>query len=1143
MKLVELIYPNQKVNRSINLERDKGQKDAIENYQITGKGIEILRRFLSAINGEAISAWSLTGPYGMGKSAFINFLLALTSHKFSPVKEIALKKLADFDCNLEKEFKEATNKISYGNGFINIPVTASYEPINNSVAKGIINALSNNGFNNNETSLLKKALPFKHLLDNNNPDTNLVIKCLSTLRNKYKRPVLLAIDELGKNLEFMAHYPEKGDIFILQLLAETTGIYLWVCLHQSFEGYATGLNNQQKKEWNKIQGRFEDISFIETTAQMLSLTKRVIVHEPTLKNYTNLYEWAVSFIKLAKKEKIPYLENMTKKEVLALYPFHPTAAIVLPELCRRFAQNDRTLFSFLGSGDPHALPEFLGKYSIEKNSLPFLGIDYLYDYFFSVSTSAFINRPEAQRWIEIQSLIEQSHVLSNKKQAILKTIGILNLISSQFSLPASHHVLRSICKDVLKMDEDEFNKQIDDLKKTIIFYREYAKEFRLWEGSDFDIGKAIENKKAKLEMNQLESVLQKYYPLSDKIAARHSYQTGTIRRFECKWIDITKIIEGNIPSLSEGYDGMLLYTFGDNRQLKNIPKVCKNGQPLIILYCMHKNQIKEITLEAAAIKNILNEAPELVNDGVARKEVKYRSYIADDYVRRYVDKIYSPGSGDLQCYIGSSVVELKTYKDLSFQLSKLCDNFYNKCPVIKNEMINYNKLSSAAARARRELAEAMVEKEKEEQLGLKGFGPEVALYRTLLRLNGLHYNDNGEGYFVKPVKTNANFLSLWNFIDDILFNSNNNSNSDLVNIQMIIEKIKMPPFGMREGPILIFLLHYLIVNNDNIALFQEGEYKPYFGEAEVSLLIKRPEFFSLKRFDTTPIQREIIRAYFNVLNSKEIQMNDSLRNTSLLKIVSPLLKFIDNLPRYTRLTRQISLSSQKLRSILLNSREPVNLIFKDIPEALGMKAIDLEKKDGNWEKEFSRLLESALSELDSAYDKLNNKIQKNIMKAFGWEPNLDNFHKFRQEIQRQFLPVYSSNVSNELKSTIGALVNKNNNDEEWTRAIAGLIAKKPVVSWSDSEFDPFMINLFENANRIQSVRKLVLASGVGHDNNSVVISFTVPDGKIVRKLIHLDADTCDFVKKEFSNILNQPENIRETLLNLLLLELLKENKS
>jgi len=65
MKLLEFVHPDVSVTRSVNLERDRGYEMTLKSYQITGKGIEILRRFFSALNGERISAWSLTGPYGI----------------------------------------------------------------------------------------------------------------------------------------------------------------------------------------------------------------------------------------------------------------------------------------------------------------------------------------------------------------------------------------------------------------------------------------------------------------------------------------------------------------------------------------------------------------------------------------------------------------------------------------------------------------------------------------------------------------------------------------------------------------------------------------------------------------------------------------------------------------------------------------------------------------------------------------------------------------------------------------------------------------------------------------------------------------------------------------------------------------------
>ena len=93
MKISDFVSPDLNAARSINLERDSGAASTLKEYQVTGKSLEVLARFVSALRGENVSAWSLTGPYGMGKSAFGNFLLSLTRVKDAPEAKLARKKL------------------------------------------------------------------------------------------------------------------------------------------------------------------------------------------------------------------------------------------------------------------------------------------------------------------------------------------------------------------------------------------------------------------------------------------------------------------------------------------------------------------------------------------------------------------------------------------------------------------------------------------------------------------------------------------------------------------------------------------------------------------------------------------------------------------------------------------------------------------------------------------------------------------------------------------------------------------------------------------------------------------------------------------------------------------------------------------
>lgn len=127
MKINEFVKPDMEVARSVNLERDAGSIGIVKDYQITDKTREVLSRFKDALFGENISAWSLTGPYGMGKSSFINYLLALTSAPNTDLAMNAWQNLKKADTDLYEKLLEGINTIN-GQGFLQIPVTASYEP-------------------------------------------------------------------------------------------------------------------------------------------------------------------------------------------------------------------------------------------------------------------------------------------------------------------------------------------------------------------------------------------------------------------------------------------------------------------------------------------------------------------------------------------------------------------------------------------------------------------------------------------------------------------------------------------------------------------------------------------------------------------------------------------------------------------------------------------------------------------------------------------------------------------------------------------------------------------------------------------------------------------------------------------------------
>lgn len=1135
MKLKQHVKLNSNVARSVNLERDFGVQSVLENYQITKKGLNILGRFVESLRGNRISAWSITGPYGMGKSTFLNFLSSIAGSDSNSLTKLAREKLIQADQNLFKSFLSAMRICTNGKGLLRVPITAAYEPINKTLSSGILRAIEPSELISLSQSKPEIKVKIEELSQQRVPNSQELFEIFIDIRDSLKQPILLIIDEFGKNLEFMAHHPDKGDIYIMQLLAEATDIHLFVCLHQAFEEYASSLTSQQRREWSKVQGRFEDISFLEPPRQMLALAKRAIVHSENHQFKKQIKQWAQEIKGKMRELNVKSLHFMDESLISSLYPLHPIAAAVLPELCRRFAQNDRTLFSFLCSSSPNALPYFIENSEVDER-LPTLGLDYLYDYFFSMSTTSLTNRPQAQRWIEIQDIISQSQSFSPISQTILKTVGVLNLITGTWDLAATKELVKFSIENVLGISSEAIDREIETLSnRKILLFREYAGEYRLWEGSDFDIPKAILKKKASIATRPLQEILQNFFPQSPLIASRHSYETGTIRRFTSRWMNITDL-EDATPQVQEEFDGLIVYAFGSQPYVGNLPKFCADHKPLIIVYSPHENQIKELVLEAAATRAVLREAPELRRDGVARKEVRFRVQAAENQLREYLSQIFSPGSNEAIWFAEGKKQEIFNHRALSSLASKLCDRVYSSCPIIRNEMINYDRLSSSAARACRELAEAMVAHQREENLGLTGYGPEVAIYRSFFLSTELHKYSEDNGYHFVAPDTESDLWPLW----EAVTNKVAEAGSKGVGVDALIELLKKPPFGMKEGPIPIYICMFLLVNSDEIALFQEGIYKPYFAEAEIALLIKRPELFTLKQFTPVGVRRDIFEIYLNILNKAEVNQQEGIRNPTLLSVVGPLIKFVEELPYYSKFTRRISRKAQRVRSAIINSREPMDLLFKEIPKALGIDPSKVLNEQSR--NELQKQLRESLLEIMEAFPKLNKEVKENFMEAFNCEGNFKEC--ILNCIQRSELLLPAAK-ERELVSVLRSMNRDSVDPEEWMRGVAGRIMKLPLEKWSDGDIDTFNVAIRDFADRIDHLEELVSSiSGISKSNNKNhrLIGVMYPGGSMFRKIIRPQKKELKRAEKFLKSKPDLTRDEQEALLALLSDKLIKERK-
>jgi K+-transporting ATPase c subunit len=78
MLLRDLITVRPRYARSINIERDSASASALDGYIVTATAQRTLARITAALGNEfSQRAWTITGSYGSGKSAFALFLANL----------------------------------------------------------------------------------------------------------------------------------------------------------------------------------------------------------------------------------------------------------------------------------------------------------------------------------------------------------------------------------------------------------------------------------------------------------------------------------------------------------------------------------------------------------------------------------------------------------------------------------------------------------------------------------------------------------------------------------------------------------------------------------------------------------------------------------------------------------------------------------------------------------------------------------------------------------------------------------------------------------------------------------------------------------------------------------------------------------
>lgn len=1096
--------------RAIDVEGDAERVEPLAGYVVSAHVLDAARQITIAWqDGPRTRAWSITGPYGAGKSAFAHLLQALHTSEDSALHARAAALLTRADMQLADTLAAERRRLAHqGRGFILAIVRGQREPAADIVTRALAAGAERYWRGRRAPSVLYELRNAAASGLDPEGAGDVVLDWVARL--SASAPVLLVIDELGKVLEHAHSRSDDNDLFVLQQLAEWFSGQdkcrggMLTLQHLAYEDYLTAVTESRRREWRKVQGRFADLPFIpdaEHGHRLLAgaLALRDQVPAGLRRAISKACSDAENELRVVAPDAA--MPSDATGQAASTYPLHPAAATALPDLAARYGQHDRTLVAFLAGESPTSLPALLDATTIEDDRIPFIRVAHLYDAIVGDSQAAYVPGPDGARLREARARLEDDSSVDGIDLEVAKTIAVLNLVAAQRGLRADVDVIEAACTGPAGSTASiqAVRESLDRLvARGLIVWRQFAGEYRIWRGSDVDLEAVVADERARLAATQDVSselaLLASIRPQRAQVARRHSLQHHLLRFFECRY-------SAEIPSEPrchmDGADGLVVIVLAATTPPKVAPRTTIDGRPLVIVYTPYGCEPLEAVIDAAAVARAVESSAELADDPVALREARHRAAMARDAVSIRLDEALDRRRDGVCWFIGGEHQQAGSAADLSKELSDLCDARYPSAPVLRTEMLNRRDLTSQGAKARGELLRSMFEAGDEESLGMAGHGPEASMYHAVLEATGLHQVHDGRWSFGTPNEA-SRLQPTWDAIDNFF--------SEAVSaprpLSELWELLEAPPYGVKDGPIPVLLAAALLHREDDIFLYQDGSFVPSIGPADVERLLKAPARYSVKRATLLGLRAEVFRELRAAL--VEQAPRGRSRNATTLAVVRPLLAHLKILPDYTRATSALSQRTLAVRDALASATEPDALLFSELPSACGVESLDADApSDADRARHFVAELRAALRELSGAYELLLARVEGLIRQALRVPRGQ---RSLRQDLRVRAAHLVEHVIDPRGRGFLATASHDGDDDRDWLEALALNISVKPMTSWTDRDVDLFEAALAERSawfHRLEALHADQRPQGPGGFSTRLV-TVTAPDGRDVRKLVGID---------------------------------------
>jgi len=947
--------------------------------------------------------------------------------------------------------------------------------------------------------------------------------------------LVVVVDEFGKILEHAANNNPEKELYFVQKFAEyannsTKNILFLTTLHQNFGTYARKLTEEQRNEWTKVKGRFAEVVFSEPVEQLLFLASKQLSENQ--KNVIDEKNFETIF-NIAKETK--FISNtLIFDDAIKLYPIDIFSAFVLTLAIQRYGQNERSLFSFLNSK---------GNYSLENAEIKVTktyNLSNIYDYI-TYNFYAYLSEvnSDSMAWSamrvaleRVESLIVDEHIRDASK--LIKTIGLLNLFSSS-SVCIEKEKLYLYAENALDIQNPKLI--LDALENfKIIRYARYKKQYILFYGTDVNIEDELLKATAYIPQPSADvDEIKKYFEYKITPAISVYYEKGTPRYFEYVISNEAKEL---IPIGDT--DGFINLIFPQSTKYtkENVFDISvQTNQAIIYAYFANTDSIIKHLHEINKLKYVLDVVLVDKSDKVAITEINNILSFEKALLNKAINENLISYSNNVIWVYKGEIEQIQNQSDFNKLISRVCADVYSTTPIMRNELFNRQKLSSAIATAKGGYIQALLDNENKKDIGFQQdkFPPEKTIYYSLLKNTGIHREDNNGNYMLGE-PTSSDLKDLWNVCEDFLQSTVEKKRK----LGELIKILQTAPIKLKQGFIDFWLPTYLLIRKQDFSLFDSRDlYVPDINREVLDILPKSPNEYSIKKFSIDGVKLDFFNQYRQFVNLKDEEI---ITSNSFIETIKPFIVFYKRLNNYAQHTCKFdNPKTVKFRDALADAKDPEKIFFEDLPNVLGFK--NLEERNDVFLSQYQDLISSAITDLRLCYDNLIERIEKKVIADLGVRSN--DFQEYIGEIQNRYQHIKRYLLTQKQQAFLNRLLSPSDSKKTWYQSICYVVLNKSLDNLRDEEEVLLIDNLIFLFREIE--KYIEISKIVDKNSNDEVFKFEMvsTNGTIspqAYRLPETQKSNAEILENKITKILSGDTNLDIcTLLKILNDKLKQEN--